>query len=468
MLPFTLPSLSFSPRRYRPHGVGNWSGHIPFARDLIDWLRPGVLVELGTHFGESYFAFCQAIVESGTGTEAYAVDTWQGDVHTGAYGDEVFHDVESHNAEHYGAFSHLLRMTFDEAASQFENDSIDLLHIDGLHTYEAVLHDFETWWPKVRPGGIVLLHDSFVQHGDFGVWKLLAELRDRPLPVGEFVHSNGLGIVCKSGEQRDDGVVSILLGGDERLQASVRKYYEVCADHLEHKFWSARRARPADWDLTTQLFWRAEGESFTESASLRVAHTVTAECSRIAFEVPALPVPVAELRLDLTDQPAFLTVHSIAARQSNGELLWSIVPEEKIDELRSAGLHCVAVGDGSGVLVFDAPEGASFLIPKAKANSQVLSEGGTILVGISGVDPARAVSQLRSASEAEVTKITSELQKHDRALSEAQQVSLQRLAELQQYHDAFATAERLSLERLAELERYGRVLAETQQLANER
>ena len=466
LLPFTLPSLSFSPRRYRPHGVGNWSGHIPFARDLIDWLRPGVLVELGTHLGESYFAFCQAIVESGTKTEAYAVDTWEGDAHTGAYGDEVFRDVESHNAEHYRAFSHLLRMTFDEAASQFENDSIDLLHIDGLHTYEAVSHDFETWWPKVRPSGIVLLHDSFARHGDFGVWKLLAELRERSLLVGEFVHSNGLGIVHKPGERRLDEVVSILLEGDECLLAGVRSYYEICANHLEHKFWSARRDRPSDWDLAMQLFWRGEGESFTENASLRVAQTVSAEPSRISFTVPALPV--TELRLDLTDRPAFLTLQSISAVRNDGEPLWSIVPREQIDELRSAGLHCVAAGDGSGVLVFDAPEGASFVIPKPKANSHILPDGGTILVEISGLDPGNVVSRIRAASEEEVTKVTAELGNRDRALGEAQRLSLQRLAELQQYHDAFATAERLSLERLAELERYDRVLGETQRLANER
>src|SRR5437660_2016929 len=91
------PSLHFRPRRYRPHGVGYWSGHIPFACDLIATLRPAVFVELGTHTGESYFAFCQAIAENNVPCQAFAVDTWHGDRHTGAYDDEVFDEVDAYN-----------------------------------------------------------------------------------------------------------------------------------------------------------------------------------------------------------------------------------------------------------------------------------------------------------------------------------------------------------------------------------
>jgi hypothetical protein len=125
----------------------------------------------------------------------YAVDTWEGDRQAGHYDSQVYDRLRAYQESRYGHFSTLLKMTFDEAVSRFEPNSIDLLHIDGLHTYEAVRHDFETWQPKLSDQAVVLFHDTAVHQADFGVWEFWRELQSR-YPSLEFPHCNGLGVLA--------------------------------------------------------------------------------------------------------------------------------------------------------------------------------------------------------------------------------------------------------------------------------
>jgi methyltransferase family protein len=171
-----------------------WIEHAPFAFWLVDAHRPATLVELGTHWGYSFFAFCQAVHALGLGTRCFAVDTWKGDDHAGRYGEEVFASVDEHNEGRYATFARLMRATFEEAAPSFAGGSIDLLHVDGRHFYEDVRYDFECWRSKLSPRAIVLFHDTAVHESEFGVHRLWEELRQQ-YPYFEFLHGHGLGIL---------------------------------------------------------------------------------------------------------------------------------------------------------------------------------------------------------------------------------------------------------------------------------
>ncbi len=170
-----------------------WLGHAPFLKFLIREQKPGVFVELGVHNGFSYFVGCQSIRECSLDTKSFAVDHWEGDNQAGFFDDSVYQGVINLNAK-YLDFSTLLKMSFAEALNTFKDQTIDLLHIDGFHSYEAIKEDFETWLPKVSPNGIILLHDIHVRRNTFGVYKFWREIKEMFKTI-EFVGSHGLGVV---------------------------------------------------------------------------------------------------------------------------------------------------------------------------------------------------------------------------------------------------------------------------------
>jgi len=152
----------------------------------------------------------------------YAIDTWKGDPQSGFYGPEVLSDLRAHHDHLYGSFSRLIQSTFDEALQHFADGTIDILHIDGYHTYEVVKHDFESWFSKLSPQGVVLLHDTNVLEGDYGVKKLWDEIK-RHYPHFEFLHGHGLGLLAIGNVQSEE--LQALLGARGKEAATIRSYF---------------------------------------------------------------------------------------------------------------------------------------------------------------------------------------------------------------------------------------------------
>jgi hypothetical protein len=171
-----------------------WSELVPTMFVLFKLLNPRRFVELGTHYGMSYFSACQA---SKGAVQCVAIDNWIGDPHASFHAAEVY-DEFRRNASKFPEQLHV-RANFDDAVRCFDDGSIDLLHIDGYHTYEAVRNDFETWLAKMSPDGVIIFHDINVHERGFGVWRFWEELVQR-YPSFQLMHCHGLGMIYVGGE----------------------------------------------------------------------------------------------------------------------------------------------------------------------------------------------------------------------------------------------------------------------------
>jgi hypothetical protein len=174
---------------------GPWAGHKYFAYDLVRFQKPKRILELGTHLGCSLFSFCQAVKDGNINPRIDAVDTWKGDRHSGKYNEIVYKRINQIKKEKYNSLGiKLNRKTFDYMAKNVSRGSVDLLHIDGMHTYKAVTHDFENWINKVSKNGTILIHDISVKKWGFGIYKFWEEIKREYMTI-EFHHSFGLGVV---------------------------------------------------------------------------------------------------------------------------------------------------------------------------------------------------------------------------------------------------------------------------------
>ena len=232
-----------------------WVQHAPFMFFLMAGLRPKLFVELGSHYGYSFFAACQAARAYRTGTRCVAIDTWQGDEHAGFYSNIVHERVKAHLDANYADLGEMKRMTFSEAVTSFADGAIDVLHVDGRHYYEDAKEDFETYLPKVANGGVVLFHDTQVRTKEFGVHRLWSEIAPK-YPSFEFHHGHGLGVIAV-GEAPAALRGFFEIAQDAKAAADVRAVYERLGASLEGAAKKGRQEFKTGWKADAKRKARA-------------------------------------------------------------------------------------------------------------------------------------------------------------------------------------------------------------------
>jgi hypothetical protein len=116
----------------------------------------GHWVELGAWTGKST-AYC--VVELWRRQKLnkfYCVDTWDGGIELidqDIVKSQSLEQVFRNNVAPIIDLIEPIKSLSWDAAARFSDRSVDFCYVDAGHTYECVIQDLRSWWPKIKPGG---------------------------------------------------------------------------------------------------------------------------------------------------------------------------------------------------------------------------------------------------------------------------------------------------------------------------
>lgn len=174
--------------RYFSEVPSAWKGHKPFAEWLVKEMNPKQIVDLGVDYGFSTFVFANVAPRDCVIT---GIDLFEGDVNAGLR--DTYTAVLGFARDFSFPNVEIIRGNFQEVARLW-NRPVDILHIDGFHSYEAVRNDYNSWAHFVHNDGVILFHDVNVAH--FGVIDFFKEVNHGHKLY--FLHTFGLGILTRN------------------------------------------------------------------------------------------------------------------------------------------------------------------------------------------------------------------------------------------------------------------------------
>jgi hypothetical protein len=164
--------MSYKHMEHFYDGIHGWFSFPKLYSRAVEQAQDGAkMVEVGSWHGRSAAYLAVEIVNSGKQIVPIFVDSWRGD---GVYTDYVKYQADYSNEVNtedglYESFcrnmepvKHMMqsmRMTSEEAATQFADESLDFVFIDASHEYEDIKRDLRAWYPKVKHGGTMGGHD---------------------------------------------------------------------------------------------------------------------------------------------------------------------------------------------------------------------------------------------------------------------------------------------------------------------
>lgn len=167
----------------------------------VEKIKPRFILEIGTARGGTFFLYSRAAAP-----DALLISL---DLPAGRWGGgysswktRIFRRLllPGQSAQFIRASSHDAS-SLTTAAKALGTNQLDVLYIDGDHSYEGVKADFTMYSSLVRPGGLIVFHDIAVHEAKYECYveRLWSEIKER-FPTREIIQNRkqgwaGIGIL---------------------------------------------------------------------------------------------------------------------------------------------------------------------------------------------------------------------------------------------------------------------------------
>jgi acetyltransferase-like isoleucine patch superfamily enzyme len=163
--------------RVFPEDLQGWGSDHPIFKEVIQELRPRLIVEVGSWKGASALGMAEICRGLGLETEIVCVDTWLGNWQHWARESGVgsradlkmvngfpmlyFQFLSNVRSKALESFITPLPLTSLAGAKLFKHHGLrpDLVYLDGDHEYESVIMDLRAWLAQVADSGMVIGDD---------------------------------------------------------------------------------------------------------------------------------------------------------------------------------------------------------------------------------------------------------------------------------------------------------------------
>lgn len=160
------------------HGWCNFEKAERLVRTIVE-TNPNLCVEIGVFGGSSLLPQGMALAYNKHGV-IYGIDPWATDAaleemidesNKKWWGELNLEDIRIHCQKHIdklglGNYCRLIKAKSEDVVHQFDDGSVDILHIDGNHSEALSYKDATLYLPKVKPGGYIFFDDIWWSEGE--------------------------------------------------------------------------------------------------------------------------------------------------------------------------------------------------------------------------------------------------------------------------------------------------------------